>query len=105
MDGYITADMAREMAFKKVNTTYEDNYPTTNLEAIACGTPVITYKTGGSPESVDEGNGAVVPQGDINAVFDAFKNIDGCKTDATEKFDSANRYKEYVDLYKALLNK
>ena len=24
MDGYITADMAREMAFKKVNTTYED---------------------------------------------------------------------------------
>ena len=34
-----------------VNPTYEDNYPTTNLEAIACGTPVITYDTGGSPES------------------------------------------------------
>ena len=35
-----------------VNPTYQDNYPTTNLEAIACGTPVITYKTGGSPEAV-----------------------------------------------------
>lgn len=35
-----------------VNPTYEDNYPTVNLEAQACGTPVITYKTGGSTESV-----------------------------------------------------
>lgn len=34
-----------------VNPTYEDNYPTTNLEAIACGTPVISYDTGGSGES------------------------------------------------------
>ena len=36
-----------------VNPTLEDNYPTVNLEAQACGTPVITYNTGGSPESVD----------------------------------------------------
>lgn len=34
-----------------VNPTTEDNYPTTNLEAIACGTPVVTYPTGGSSES------------------------------------------------------
>ena len=33
------------------NPTLEDNYPTVNLEAIACGTPVITFDTGGSPES------------------------------------------------------
>ena len=39
-----------------VNPTYEDNYPTTNLEAQACGTPVITYRTGGSPESVPATN-------------------------------------------------
>ena len=88
-----------------VNTTYEDNYPTTNLEAISCGTPVITYKTGGSPESVDEGNGFVVAQGDINALVEAFKNIDGCKTDVTDKFDATKRYKEYIDLYKSLLEK
>lgn len=36
-----------------VNPTKEDNYPTTNLEAIACGTPVVTYNTGGSPESAN----------------------------------------------------
>lgn len=39
------------MAYVYVNPTLEDNYPTTNIEAIACGTPVITYETGGSPES------------------------------------------------------
>ncbi|MGN8767042.1 glycosyltransferase [Blautia massiliensis (ex Liu et al. 2021)] len=36
------------------NPTYEDNYPTTNLEALACGTPVITYDTGGSPEVIED---------------------------------------------------
>lgn len=35
-----------------VNPTYEDNYPTVNLEAIACGTRVITYDTGGCRETI-----------------------------------------------------
>lgn len=46
------------------NPTYEDNYPTVNLEAQACGTPVLTYRTGGSPESVPPEN--VVDVGNIN---------------------------------------
>lgn len=50
-----------------VNPTYEDNYPTTNLEAAACGTPVITYDTGGSPESAQSEN--VVPCGDLDALY------------------------------------
>ena len=37
-----------------VNPTWQDNYPTVNLEAIACGTPVVTYRTGGSVEAVTE---------------------------------------------------
>lgn len=49
-----------------VNPTYEDNYPTTNLEAQACGTPAVTYDTGGSPESVPPEN--VVPCGDVEAL-------------------------------------
>ena len=43
------------------NPTYEDNYPTVNLEAQACGTPVVTYRTGGSVESVPEEN--IIEQG------------------------------------------
>lgn len=53
---YSTADVF-------VNATYEDNYPTVNLEAQACGTPCITYRTGGSIESVPENN--VVEKGDV----------------------------------------
>lgn len=52
------------MADVYVNPTYEDNYPTTNLEAIACGTPVVTYNTGGSGESARM-YGSVVDKGDI----------------------------------------
>lgn len=55
------------LAYVFVNPTYEDNYPTTNLEAIACGTPVITYNTGGSPESALM-LGRVVPKGNIKKV-------------------------------------
>lgn len=34
------------------NPTREDNYPTVNLEAQACGTPVVTYDVGGCRETV-----------------------------------------------------
>lgn len=52
------------------NPTYEDNYPTVNLEAQACGTPVVTYRTGGSPESVPEEN--VIETGALNVVAERF---------------------------------
>lgn len=56
-----------------VNLTYEDNYPTTNLEAQACGTPVISYETGGSTESARE-YGIVVKKGDLSAVASIINN-------------------------------
>ncbi|MFI3172958.1 MAG: glycosyltransferase [Eubacteriales bacterium] len=62
-----------------VNPTYEDNFPTTNIEALACGTPVITYNTGGSPEAVDETCGIVVAQGDIEALSEQIQKIIGYK--------------------------
>lgn len=42
-----------------VNPTLEDTFPTTNLEALACGTPVVTFDTGGSPEAVCDAGGCV----------------------------------------------
>lgn len=49
-----------------VNLTYEDTYPTVNLEAKACGTPCITYRTGGSVESVD--GKLIAEQGDLESI-------------------------------------
>lgn len=42
------------------NPTVEDNYPTVNLEAEACGTPVVTYDTGGCRETVCSSTSQVV---------------------------------------------
>ena len=52
-----------------MNPTYEDTYPTVNLEARACGTRVISYNTGGCPETLGEGD-ILVPRGDLQGLWD-----------------------------------
>ena len=56
-----------------VNPTHQDNYPTVNLEARACGTPVVTYDVGGSPESA--GHEHIVQEGNIQALAEEIKSI------------------------------
>lgn len=56
-----------------VNLTYEDNYPTVNLESQACGTPCLTYRTGGSVESVTPE--CVVEQGDLQTMLKKIEEI------------------------------
>ena len=51
-----------------VNPTYEDNYPTVNLEAQACGTRVITYDTGGCKETLNTKESTLVQAGAIQVV-------------------------------------
>jgi len=95
-----------------VNPTYEDNYPTVNLEAIACGTPVITYNTGGSPESVTKDTGLVVKQGDINSVVDAIMRFDkdgcpsisDCREYAEKHFNQKDCFTAYIDLYNRIIS-
>ena len=93
-----------------VNPTYADMFPTVNLEALACGTPVITYRTGGSPEAIDEATGVVVQQGDINALADAIKRLkdepisrEACRRRAEKMFDKNNCFQQYINLYESLL--
>ena len=92
-----------------VNPTYQDNYPTTNLEAISCGTPVVTYRTGGSPESVDKQTGAVVEQGDIEGLVSAVARLvksdytEMCRQKALQEFDNTKCFNPYVALYNKLL--
>ena len=89
-----------------VNPTREDNYPTVNMEAIACGTPVITFKTGGSPESIDETCGIVVPCDDVDAMEKAVRHVCVDKPFSQEAclararcFDMQEKFQEYVKLY------
>jgi glycosyltransferase involved in cell wall biosynthesis len=59
-----------------LNPTYQDNFPTTNIEALACGTPVVTYRTGGSPEALDLQTGMVVEKGNLDQLVEAIKAIE-----------------------------
>lgn len=53
-----------------INPTLFDNFPTVNLEALACGTPIITYDTGGSGESITNKTGKIIKYDDQNAFID-----------------------------------
>jgi len=99
------------MADVFVNPTLEDNFPTTNLEAMACGTPVITFRTGGSPETVDENTGIVVKKGDTEGLLNAIEIVKkrgkeeytkNCRKRVIERFDSGDRFIEYIKLYGVL---
>lgn len=97
------------MADVYVNPTLEDTFPTTNLEALACGTPVITFATGGSVESVDEETGKIVPRGDTEKLIEAVKELRGepsrraaCLSKAAG-YNKEDRFREYLILYRELL--
>lgn len=94
-----------------VNPTREENYPTVNMEAVACGTPVLTFRTGGSPEMLDETCGSVVPCDDMEAMEREIIRIctnkpyseDACLKKSRE-FDQNERFKEYLKLYERVIS-
>ena len=94
-----------------VNPTREENYPTVNMEALACGTPVLTFRTGGSPEILDETCGAVVDCDDVDAMEREIIRIcaeqpyseEACLKRAAG-FDHEKRFEEYIHLYESCVN-
>ncbi len=95
-----------------VNPTREENYPTVNMESIACGTPVITFRTGGSPEIIDENTGIAVDVDDIDSLYHEIIQISKenirFKKFCLEKscnFDMNVKYEEYAKLFKEINSK
>ena len=93
-----------------VNPTYEDNFPTTNIESLACGTPVITYNTGGSPEIINDKCGSVVNKGDTESLKREIIRICNTKPFLKEdcinrstQFDKNKKFKEYINLFNNLI--
>lgn len=95
-----------------INPTLEDNFPTTNIEALACGTPVITFDTGGSGESLDAHTGIKVKKGDITELLSGIRYIlergkasykEACLKRVKERFNKDIQYSKYIDLYKQIL--
>lgn len=93
-----------------INPTYADTFPTVNLEALACGTPVVTYKTGGSPEAIDDQTGIIIEQGNVDQLAKSIMHInefpmssEKCRKRAEDYFDKDKCFLKYVELYNELL--
>ena len=91
------------------NPTREDNFPTVNIEALACGTPVVTFKTGGSPEMIDENCGSVAACDDVDSFEKKIRFVCENKPYSREncikrakKFDMNDKFEEYVRLYETI---
>ena len=95
-----------------VNPTREDTYPTVNMEALACGTPVLTFRTGGSPEIIDESCGSVVDVNDVDSMEREIIRIcedkpytkEAC-LERARSFNMNDRFEEYVKLYEEVFIK
>lgn len=92
-----------------LNPTREDNFPTVNMESLACGTPVITFNTGGSPEMLDKDSGRVVECDDIENLVKNIRDIcekrvilkENCRKRAL-LYDMNDKFLEYIKLYKSM---
>ena len=92
-----------------VNVTYEDTLPTVNLEAMACGVPVITYDSCGSSETIEKGTGYIVAKGDIKALTERLhlvylkgKNFysEACRKNIVHNYNCKIQYQKYIDVYR-----
>lgn len=93
-----------------VNPTREENFPTVNIESLACGTPIITYNTGGSVEIINESCGTIIESNEVvdlyNEILNVCKNKPFRKQDCLERayeFDRKEKFIEYKNLYNYLV--
>ena len=95
-----------------VNPTREENFPTVNMEDLACGTPVLTFNTGGSPEIIDDSCGAVVDCGDMEALAEKCRLVcensvfssAACLRRAAE-YGQERCFRQYVVSYESMASK
>lgn len=89
-----------------VNATREDTFPTVNIEALACGTPVLTFNTGGSGEIIDCTCGMTVEKNDTASLYDALLYIKENRPFTRQAcinrsaiYQKDDKFKEYAQLY------
>ncbi len=87
-----------------INPTLEDNYPTVNIEAVACGTPIIAFNTGGCKEIADLGCGIITNEKNAKSIYDCLVKYE--KKDFTfnceqkrDLFEQKRNFREYLKLF------
>lgn len=101
------------MADVMVNCSREDTLSSLNLEAQACGTPVVTYEATGSKETVDGKCGFAVETGNPQALWNAVLEVlskgkqsftDKCCHWINNNFEKETNYNKYIELYREIAN-
>jgi glycosyltransferase involved in cell wall biosynthesis len=97
-------------------TGTQDNLPNVILESLACGTPVLAFRTGGVPDIVEHGvNGYMVPPGDLEELDRALRNLIenravlermsvSCMRSATQKFGPQMIFPQLLNRYEAAVS-
>lgn len=93
-----------------VNLTHADTLPTVNMESICCGTPVVTFDVGGSPELISDATGIVVKEDDVSGILNAIMRIrktkfPGCANVGFKNYNQTECYGKYINLYKQIVKR
>ncbi len=83
-----------------LNPTYQDNYPTVNLEAIACGTKVISYDTGGCKEQIDKKTGIICSKNDLINSIGYIEKISYNNKEILNKIDKDKTFDKIINMYR-----
>lgn len=89
-----------------VNPTLQDTFSMINVESLACSTPVVTFKTGGSMESLNDDCGLVAEKGNVQALYEGICKVRENKYSRSKcrerglEFSRENKFKEYIEVYK-----
>lgn len=95
-----------------VNATYNESLGLTNIEAMACGTPVVSYAAGGSIETIDENTGILVEKGNVEGLKEAINEVNrvgkqyyynACLQRVRKLFNKEEKYKLYLNLYEEIV--
>ena len=110
-------EMARwySVADVVLNLSYEETFGLTTVEGLSCGTPCVVYNKAASPELISAGVGEVVEGGNIDAVAEAVKRVEGakskeeyrriCRQHVIDKFNKEKNFGDYISLYERLMKK
>ncbi len=92
-----------------INPTLEDNFPTVNIEALACGTPCVTFDTGGAGEIIDQKTGVLIEKKEWKKMINAATSIDkkamsdDCVARVKHLYDEKLMAEQYIEIYRKMV--